>query len=85
MIKYHTISMNTSRITVSLPDYTYQNLVRVVPVGQISRFVAEAVEQRMASAPKSFTDPVAQFLAAGKGLPQKDIAGIIEAIGKGRK
>lgn len=74
-----------SRITVSLPDYTYQNLVRVVPVGQISKFVTEAVEQKMASSPKSYSDSVAQFLAAGKGLPQKDIAGIIEAIGKGRK
>lgn len=74
-----------SRITVSLPDYTYQNLVRVVQVGQISKFVTEAVEQKMVSFPKSYSDPVAQFLAAGKGLPQKDIAGIIEAIGKGRK
>lgn len=74
-----------SRITVSLPDYTYQNLVRVVPVGQISKFVTEAVEQKMASHPKSYSDPVAQFLAAGKGLTQKDIVGIIEAIGKGRK
>lgn len=74
-----------SRITVSLPDYTYQNLVRVVPAGQISKFVTEAVEQKMVSSPKSYSDPVAQFLAAGKGLLQKDIAGIIEAIGKGRK
>lgn len=84
MIKYHTISMNTSRITVSLPDYTYQNLVRVVPVGQISRFVAEAVEQRMASVPKSFADPVAQFLDAGKNFPKKNITEILAAVEKGR-
>jgi hypothetical protein len=73
-----------SRITVSLPDYTYQNLVRIVPMGQISRFVAEAVEQKMVSAPKSDSDPVARFLEAGKDLPKRNIAGIIEAIGKGR-
>lgn len=73
-----------NRITVSLPDYTYQNLVRVVPVGQVSKFVTEAVEQKMASSSKSYSDPVAQFLAAGKSFPQKNIAGIIKAIGKGR-
>ncbi|MBI5356640.1 hypothetical protein HZB78_03430 [Candidatus Collierbacteria bacterium] len=75
--------MNTSRITVSLPDYTYQNLVRIVPVGQISRFVTEAVEQKMASA-KSVSDPVAQFLEAGDNLPRKNTAAILAAIEKGR-
>lgn len=73
-----------SRITVSIPDYTYQNLVRVVPAGQISKFVTEAVEQKIASSPKSYSDPVAQFLAAGKSFPQKNISEIIKAIGKGR-
>lgn len=73
-----------SRITVSLPDYTYKNLIRVVPVGQISGFVAEAVEKKMASIPKFSADPVAQFLAAGNDLPRKSVARIVEAIGKGR-
>jgi hypothetical protein len=73
-----------SRITVSLPDYTYQNLVRVVPVGQISRFVTEAVEQKMASSSKPTSDPVAEFLEAGENLPRKNSAAILAAIEKGR-
>jgi len=73
--------MNTQRITVSLPNYLYEDLVRQMPSGQVSRFVAQAVEKELI---KLETDPIDEFVALREKLPKKEKTQILKAIKKGR-
>lgn len=81
IIIVHNMSMNIQRITVSLPSYLYENLVRQMPAGQVSRFVAKAVEKELM---KMEIEPIKEFIALREKLPKKNKAEIIEAIRKGR-
>ena len=40
---------NTQRVTVSLPGYIYDRLVKQVPERQVSRFVAGLLEEKLLS------------------------------------
>lgn len=78
---FHNMSMNTQRITVSLPNYLYEDLVRQMPPGQVSRFVAQALERELMVLE---TDPIGEFIALREKLPKKTKTEIIKAIKKGR-
>lgn len=72
--------MNTQRITVSLPNYLYEDLVKQMPAGRVSRFVARAVEKELMAQ----SDPVEDFIVLRKKLPKKEKPQILKAIKKGR-
>jgi hypothetical protein len=75
------MSMNTQRITVSIPTYLYENLIRQLPAGKISRFVSQAIEKELM---KVGAEPIEEFIALRERLPKKCRAEIIKAIKKGR-
>lgn len=76
--------MNTQRITVSLPQYIHEDLLASVSKRQLSRFVAEAVEERLLDQKIKPADPIDQFLNLRKKLPKFSNKEILEAIRKGR-
>lgn len=73
--------MNTQRITISLPKYLYEELVRQVPSGGVSNFVAQAIEKEMI---KADIDPIEEFISLKDKLPKKKKATILKAIKEGR-
>lgn len=79
MIIIHT--MNMQRITISLPEYLYQDLVRRIPVGKVSSFVARVLERGLIELDEN---PIREFVELRKKLPRKKKIDIIEAIKKGR-
>lgn len=72
---------NTQRITVSFPKYLYEDLVQLVPSGQVSSFVAQAVEKELIEAEG---DPFEEFMKLRKKFPKKRREEIMKAIKKGR-
>jgi hypothetical protein len=69
------------RITISLPEYLYENLLQLVPTGQVSSFVAGAVEKELI---ETESDPFEDFIKLREKLPKKGKAAILKAIEKGR-
>ena len=47
LIYTHTMSMNTHRITISMPGHIYQILTSLVDKRGVSRYVSEAVEEKL--------------------------------------
>lgn len=72
---------NTQRLTVSFPKYLYEDLVQLVPAGQVSSFVAQAVEKELIEAEN---DPFEEFIKLRKKFPKKRRGEVIKAIRKGR-
>lgn len=77
--------MNTQRITISLPDYLYRQITSKVKSGDVSKFVASAVEDKLLCSAVSSKDAVEEFLDLRKKLPKMSRDEIIKAINKGRK
>lgn len=75
-------NMDRQRITVSLPQYLADDLIRQIPAGQVSRFVSQAIEKEMM---KAENDPVTDFINLRKSLPRFKKEAIMEAIKKGRQ
>jgi len=73
---------NTQRITISLPKYLYEDLVQLIPTGQVSSFVAQAVEEQLI---EFESDPFEEFMKLRKRFPKKQREEIIRAIRKGRR
>lgn len=78
------LSMNSQKVTVSLPQYLYRKLVKEIPSRQVSRFVAGAIEEKLLR-PKAEKDPIESFLKLRKKLPKLKDKEIIGAIKKGRE
>lgn len=79
------MSINTQRLTISLPDYVYDQLMMMYSRGQISKFISEAVEKEIVSdkfARKS--SPAEELLRLKKGLPKITRVQIFKAMAKGR-
>lgn len=76
------ITMNTQRLTVTLPKTLYEMVFQQIPSGGVSRFVAAAVERELLI---ERPDPVDEFLFLRKKLPKVDQKTILQAIKKGRK
>lgn len=83
MIYDMNISMNTQRITISLPNYLYEQLTSLLHKGNISRYITEAVEEKIIVT-KIKTDPIDEFLSLRKTFPKKNIKQILKAIRRGR-
>lgn len=76
--------MNTQRITISLPDYLYRQMTARVKSGEVSKFVAKAVEDKLSCVNPSAKDAVEEFMDLRKKLPKLTRAQIRRAIEKGR-
>ncbi|MFH0942593.1 MAG: hypothetical protein V1810_00260 [Candidatus Beckwithbacteria bacterium] len=79
--------MNTQRLTISLPDYLYDQLMVMFDRGRISRFISEATEKLLVTKRiEAKTDPIEDFLGLRKTLklPHLTDKQIKKAINKGR-
>lgn len=75
---------NVQRITVSLPGYIYEKLVKQVPERQVSRFVANVLEKELIMQKEQTIDPIKDFIDLRKKLPKMSDKKIFAAIRKGR-
>lgn len=80
----HNRSMNYKRITVSLPDYLYEDLLTLVPARGVSGYVAEAIEKRIIQRKTKREDAFENFLALRDEAPKRNVKQILAAIHKGR-
>lgn len=69
------------RITVSIPKYLYEDLVRQLPPRKISGFTTRALEKELLEAS---TDPIEEFVRLREKLPKIPKKKIIEAIKRER-
>ncbi|MBI1872141.1 hypothetical protein HYS10_01845 [Candidatus Collierbacteria bacterium] len=76
--------MNIQRITVSLPKHIHEELLNSVGKRQLSRFVAEAVEEHILEQKTKSGNPIADFFNLRNKLPKFSNKKIMEAIKKGR-
>lgn len=79
------MSVNTQRITISLPNYVYDQLMAIYNRGEISRFVSGAVEKEIiANKLEDRKSPAEELLRLKKGLPKITRVQIFKAMAKGR-
>ncbi|KKU28367.1 MAG: hypothetical protein UX80_C0018G0011 [Candidatus Amesbacteria bacterium GW2011_GWA2_47_11b] len=64
------MSMNTQRITISMPDYLYTQLLAAVPAGQISKFVSISTEKNLLKI-KTLSGQVTPLLKLAKKIEKK--------------
>jgi len=81
---FHNYVMNYQRVTVSLPKNIYEDLISWIGKGKVSKFVAEATEDRLLEEKLAPKDPVEAFFAHRKNLPKLTTKQILAAIHKGR-
>lgn len=81
----HTYVMNYKRITVSLPNYLYTDLLTLVPTGGVSCYVADALEEKVLEE-KLYKrkDPIKAFFDLRKMTTKLSDKEIMLAIRKGR-
>lgn len=79
------IDTSTQRITVSLPGYIYEKLVKQIPERRVSRFVASVLEEKLLTFPKNTINPVSEFLKFRKKVSKLSDKEIKNAINKGRE
>lgn len=80
----HTHDMNYQRITISLPNYVYGDLLSLFGKGKVSSFVAEATEEKLLEKKLAPKYPIKAFLDLRKITPKLDDDQIMAAIRKGR-
>lgn len=74
------------KITISIPDYLYRQVKKLTKPGEVSRFFADAILNRISSLVLTKTnDPVEEFLALRDELPKFSRNEILEAIHRDRK
>lgn len=76
--------MQTKRVTVSLPAETYYLLTQNTGERETSRFVAEAIEEKLLKIPREASS-VEEFLNLRRSLPKVGLTRIKQAISRGRK
>lgn len=81
MNKFINLNNTKTRLTVSLPVWLYQELKRQLKVGEISSFVAQAIERALL---EKEGNPVEEFIALRKILPKLKSKQILKGIRKGR-
>jgi len=75
--------MNTTQISITIPEYIYKTLIGFVSKGKISNFVSQAVETKLLE--QSFANnPIDEFVALSKKTPKQKQENIMQAIKKGR-
>lgn len=75
--------MNTSRVTISMPEYIVDKLRKMIPERQMSRYITRLVEADQLN-PAATRDPIKAFLALRKRAPKLSMKAIKRAIEKGR-
>lgn len=77
--------MNIQRITISIHDYLYQQLIKIAQPRKISHFVTQAIEKKILETGVAY-DPIDDFIAYMKKnkLVKKTREDILKAIKKGR-
>ncbi len=73
--------MSMQRITVTIPDYIYADLTKLVPERGVSSFVAKALEKELLL---ETNDPIKDFIEFKDKLPCRKNKEILKAINKGR-
>jgi Arc/MetJ-type ribon-helix-helix transcriptional regulator len=76
--------MDMQRISFTVPSYLHDRLNTKVGSGGVSRFISEAIEEKLSKSSFS-TDPVEDFLSLAGKLPAQSREKIIAAIAEGRK
>ncbi len=76
--------MNYQRITISIPNHVYDDLLTYIGKGNISGFAADVMSDRLLKNKMRPKDPVEAFLAHRKNLPKFTHEEIMAAIRKGR-
>lgn len=71
--------MNIQRLTISLPDYLYQALLKNTQPRKVSQFVASVLEEKILVV-KTSKDPVEDFFGLRRKLPKKETSEILKAI-----
>ena len=80
------MSMNTQRLSVSIPRYLYDQLVTIVSTRQVSKFITQALEKYLLEEQEKVElDPINQFISLRKKLPKVSRQTILRAIKKGRQ
>jgi len=69
------------RITITIPDFIYSDLIKLVPSRGVSKFAVRALEKELASRNE---DPIEEFIQLRKKLPRQRKNAILKAISKGR-
>ena len=83
----HNMSMNTKRLTISLPSHLYDQLMSSFGRGEVSKFISEATEKQLLQKKlEDKVDPVKDFLNLKEefDFPKLTDKQIKEAISKGR-
>jgi hypothetical protein len=75
--------MDMQRISFTVPVYLHDRLNTVVGSGGVSRFISEAIEEKLSKS-VGISDPVEDFFALSGKLPSQNRENIIAAISKGR-
>lgn len=74
------------RVTITLPGFLYELLRKKVKPGQVSDYVAGAVQTRIVGdVVQEFSNPWNDFLAWRERLPKYSTNEILESIHQGRK
>lgn len=75
--------MSMKRLTITLPPYLHDNLIRRAPEGGLSRFVRTAVEKELLEEAR---DPIKEFIELRKRLTKfrRSREMVLKAIRKGR-
>lgn len=76
------MSTTVSKFSISMPSYIYQQLARLLDKRELSRFISEAVEEKILG--EAVQNSVEDFIALRSRLPKIDKESILAAIEKGR-
>jgi hypothetical protein len=81
------MSMNTQRLTISLPDYLYDQLMMMYGRGEVSKFMSEAAERLIVDKKiETKINPVEDFINFRNSakFPKMTDRQIKKAINRGR-
>lgn len=76
--------MSYQRITISLPNHVYEDLLAILGKGKISSFVADAAEAKLLEEKLEPKDPIEAFFALRKITTKKTTKQILAGIREGR-
>jgi hypothetical protein len=81
---HHTLDMNYQRITISLPNSIYNNLILLYGKGNISKLLAESAQSRILHDKLNEGNVVEEFCELRKITTKRTIKQILDGIHEGR-
>ena len=76
--------MNYQRITVSIPNHLYEDLITMVGKGKISAFVTESARKMILKKKTTPKEAISNFWSLREKAPRRTTKQILESIHKGR-